>query len=299
MTAAATVRRRAGHEAMAEALRHQASAPARSPLAERVSRLTGSDPLDPGARSAYSAALGARAVGRHLARLSTGLHVGAGHDRWHVLHSLPLPDPSGSPGEPPRVLDHVVVGPGGVVVVSAQHLPGARVRVSRGALVADGQRRPALTRAADDARLLNQHLTLQLSGQPGQHLDVPVVGAVAVVGAERLSAGRPSAVAVLSAARLVRWLQRRPRALTPDAVDAVAAHLRLLATSQPPSPHDTPGQTHVQTSSQTPSQTPARPPSSSSTASTPGSARPTASAAPGRCWQRWRRRPASSSPCST
>ena len=233
---------------MAEALHHQAGAPVRSPLAQRVGRITGNDPLEASARTAYSAALGARAVGRHLERLSTGLHVGAGRARWHVLHSLPVPDPAGGPtsGHAPstRVLDHVVVGPCGVVVVSAQHLPGARVRVSRGALVADGQRRPALAQADDDARLLRQLLVRPLShplsqppGQvPAQHLDVPVVGAVAVVGAERLSAGRSGAVAVLSAARLVRWLQRRPRALTPDAVDAVAAHLRVLATSPSPSP---------------------------------------------------------------
>jgi len=221
---------------MAEALRRQSGAPPRSPLAERVSRLTGSDPLEAGARTAYSAALGARAVGRHLERLTTGLHVGAGRARWHVLHSIPVPDPTsehptGGPGGAPRVLDHVVVGPGGVVVIGAQHLPGARVRVSRGALVADGQRRPALAQAGDDARLLAQ----LLARTPAQHLGIPVVGAVAVVGAERLSAGRPGEVAVLSAARLVRWLQRRPRALTPDAVDAVAAHLRDLATSTAPS----------------------------------------------------------------
>lgn len=235
---------------MAEALHHQAGAPVRSPLAERVSRITGSDPLEASARTAYSAALGDRAVGRHLERLSTGLHVGAGRERWHVLHSIPLPDqtgdPTGGPGRAARVLDHVVVGPCGVVVISAQHLPGARVRVSRGALVADGQRRPALARAAFDARLLDQLLDQLLSEPsaqvPAQHLDVPVVGAVAVVGAERLSAGRSSAVAVLSAARLVRWLHRRPRALTPDAVDAVAAHLRVLATSATPSPVPSTGQ---------------------------------------------------------
>ena len=140
--------------------------------------------------------------------------------------------PARGPDLPQRVLGHVVVSPGGVVVVSAQHLPGARVRVSRGALVADGQRRPALHDVAADARHLTQHLT--------QHLEVPVAGVVAVVGAERLGAGRPGAVTVLSAARLVRWLQRRPRALDPETVDAVAAHLRALGTSPQAQPAEHP-----------------------------------------------------------
>lgn len=224
---------------MAEALQRQAESAARTPLARGLALVTGSDPLAAGARAAYSAALGARGVGRHLERLPTGLHLdqraGSGPARWHVLHSVPLPGPSG------QTLDHVVVGPCGVVVVRPVHLPGARVRTRRGVLVADGQRLPALADAHRDADRLRAHLQ--------EHLALPrtsVTGVVAVVGAERLTAGRRDPVPVVSAARLVAWLRRRPAVLTADAVEAVAAHLRSLtddeasATTPPAGPPTTP-----------------------------------------------------------
>jgi hypothetical protein len=65
-----------------------------------IARLVGFDPLHPDARSAYRDALDGRRVGRQLGRLGPA---------WRVLHAVPFGDG--------RTIDHLVVGPPGVLAL--------------------------------------------------------------------------------------------------------------------------------------------------------------------------------------
>ena len=67
-----------------------------------LARLVGFDPLHPDARAAYQGALGARRVGRQLDRLGSA---------WRVLHAVPFGDG--------RTIDHLVIGPPGVIALQA------------------------------------------------------------------------------------------------------------------------------------------------------------------------------------
>ncbi|MEU1124815.1 NERD domain-containing protein [Streptomyces sp. NPDC005899] len=93
-----------------------------------------------------TALAGERRVGAELRRLT--------RHGWRVLHSVPLPDGT--------ELGHLLIGPGGVFAVHAEHHPGARVRVEEGTWrIGDGAPRPwALADrpgAADAQRVLETH----------------------------------------------------------------------------------------------------------------------------------------------
>lgn len=166
-------------------------------------RLTGRHPLSPKAVPAYEAALAQLAVARHL----TGLGPG-----WTVIHSIPLDERDAG-------LDHLVVGPPGVFVLTTRAYPQAVVEVSGPTFLVDGQPGVSMPGMQSLARRTSEFL----SAAAGRY--VPVTAGVVVVGAGAIATGRLSPVVpVLPAERIRPWLLSQHRAMANSAV-AELVHL--------------------------------------------------------------------------
>jgi Nuclease-related domain len=179
------------------------------------------------ARTFAAGARGERTVGRQLNRW-------AARYGWHVLHAVPV-------GHRGADIDHVVIGPFGVVTVNTK-TTGAAVWVGKHALTVGGKSVDYVHKshyeAARAARLLSR-----AAGQ-----DVPVRPAIVFVGFPRVTIyrGGPADVAVLpSTSQLRRWLRRQPPVLPPGQVAAIYQVARRPASWQgrapdmanPGSPH--------------------------------------------------------------
>jgi hypothetical protein len=159
-------------------------------------------------------ARGERAVGRQLNRW-------AARYGWHVLHAVPV-------GQRGADIDHVVIGPFGVVTVNTK-TTGTAVWVGERGLTIGGKPvdylRTSRREAARASRLLHQATALE----------VPVQSAIVFAGAHRVTVhrGGPPDVAVLPEPRaLLRWLRRQPPALQPDHVEAIYEAARSPSTWQ-------------------------------------------------------------------
>ncbi len=159
-------------------------------------------------------ARGERTVGRQLDSWAT-------RHRWHVLHAVPV-------GQRGADIDHVVIGPFGVVTVNTK-TTAAAVWVGEYGLTVGGKPVDYLRKARHEAdraaRLLHRATGLQ----------VPVRSAIVFVGARqvRVRGGGPADVAVLPAPRVLRhWLLRQPPALPPDQVEAIYEAARKPASWQ-------------------------------------------------------------------
>ncbi|WP_222705355.1 nuclease-related domain-containing protein [Cellulomonas massiliensis] len=186
-------------EAKQEARRHEAAAAptVRELAAEAVSWQRGLD--------------GELVVGQLLAE------VVRRDPRWRVLHSVPV----GSRGAD---IDHVLVGPGGVLTLKTKHHPSARVFVANDAVLVNGTRYPYVRNARHEAQRAERLLTAAV----GRRV---VVEGVVVVRAQDLTVrAQPADVHVLASRRLVRWLRARPEVLAADEVDAVFAAARRAST---------------------------------------------------------------------
>lgn len=179
------------------------------------------------ARTFAAGARGERTVGRQLNKW-------AARYGWHVLHAVPV-------GHRGADIDHVVIGPFGVVTVNTK-TTGTAVWVGKHALTIGGKPvdyvRKSHYEAARAARLLSR-----ATGQ-----DVPVQPAIVFVGLPRVTihGGGPADVAVLASTSLLRrWLRRRPPVLRPDQVAAIYQAARRPASwrgratemANPESPH--------------------------------------------------------------
>lgn len=197
-------RRVPGQARMAACLAAQTGAPSRG----RLARVVGRSPLAAAARPWYARAV----VERVAARLLEGLgpeHV--------VLHAVPTADGTG--------IDHLVVGPMGVVTVTTEHHRDARVEVDGDTLLVAGRERPyVLAARAARARVLHalEALTLPVT---------PVTALVVVVHAARVRVRlAPVDVDVVDARHLLRALRRLPPVLGHDAVWALAGALASAGT---------------------------------------------------------------------
>lgn len=134
-------------------------------------------------------------------------------DRWRVLHAVPLRTGS--------VIDHVVIGPGGVYCLTTRHHPGGSVLVAGDLFMVDG-RRYTYTQAARDSAAHAQARLSSVCGSP-----VVVAAVVVAVGADDFLIKRqPADVGVVTRARLNRWLSEQPETLRPAEVEHVYAAAR-------------------------------------------------------------------------
>lgn len=149
------------------------------------------------ARDFAVGAKGERVVGRTLERW-------AAKRGWHVLHAVPV-------GRNGADIDHVLIGPYGVITVNTKTTRG-KVWVAPNGMVVSGTKVDYLRNSRHEARRTRELLTRAY----GRH--VPVQSAIVFVGAKGFTVrdGGPKDVAVLPNLRgLRRWLRRRGTVLTP------------------------------------------------------------------------------------
>ena len=166
------------------------------------------------AQSFAAGARGERTVGRQLNRW-------AARYGWYVLHAVPV-------GRRGADIDHVVIGPFGVITVNTKATVTA-VWVGEYGLTVGGKSVDYLRKSRSEAsragRLLNR----------ATGLSVPVQPAIVFVGARRVSVrrGGPAGVAVLPSPRALRqWLRRQRPVLQPSEVHAIYEAARRPASWQ-------------------------------------------------------------------
>ncbi|TXR55489.1 NERD domain-containing protein [Quadrisphaera setariae] len=145
---------------------------------------------------------------RQVADVLSGL-VAAG---WVVLHDLHWP------GRPKANLDHVAVGPGGVVVVDTKNWSATAVVGADGVLRAGGYRKAEAS--ADVVRMVAD----VASGLEPQHRGA-VRGALCFTGQDLEPVATADGAVVLGDGQLVDWLSGLPARLQPQEVTAIARYL--------------------------------------------------------------------------
>jgi hypothetical protein len=119
---------------------------------------------------------------------------------WRVLHSVPV-------GGRGADIDHVLIGPGGVVAVNTKHHRGQQVRAARGAVFVNNRETRYVQSSLYEAGRASQLLSAA-AGEP-----VKVRPIIVVVGARRLRCRKSQGVSVLGRNELLVWLLFRRRVL--------------------------------------------------------------------------------------
>ncbi|MFC5382709.1 NERD domain-containing protein [Aquipuribacter nitratireducens] len=160
------------------------------------------------------AAHGQRLVGLRLATLGTG---------WHVWHGVPL--------EGGSLVDHLVVGPAGVVAVTTRCHPGTRAWLDADRLRVGGQPktyvRDARRRADAVERVVEQAVAGAVGdASAGTARRPPVQAVLVLAGSRGVEVRHPApGTVVLAEPDLLPWLQERPAVLAASAVSRLALAL--------------------------------------------------------------------------
>ena len=181
---------------------------------------------------------GEAAVAELLAQLTAVSWWGRlrGHrPEWRVLHGVPLGDGRGNErGD----IDHVLVGPPGVVTINTKHHRAGRLDLYGEQLVVNGRRSDYVPKARREAERAAGFLAAAAAatGLVGPELAgrMRVRPLVVVVGARLLVRERAPGVNVVMTDRLLSTLRALPSALVPDEVDAVFELARRASTWNPP-----------------------------------------------------------------
>ena len=140
---------------------------------------------------------------------------------WRVLH--------GVPANPRRDLDHVLVGPPGVVTVEVARHAGRSVAVDGDRLTVDGEVVDDVSRARVEAERVGRLLAAARDGGA-----VPPVTAALAVVAESVAVApgreRPQGILVATPANLPRRITTLPTELADDEIDELYAVARRLGT---------------------------------------------------------------------
>jgi len=190
--------REAGYSAVRDCLRRQAAARPRG----RVAIFLGLSPLHPDARPAYDDAVGKLSAATQLAGLS---------DDWTVVHAVPLGSDDGE-------LDHVVIGPGGIFVISTRNWRGRKIRAGGNVLTIDGHK-------TDEIRSL-RYAERRASDLLRQALGAPVAVSPVIVVADSASLAldaKSPTLPVLTLDRIPRWFTTRQPVLSETAVARISA----------------------------------------------------------------------------
>jgi hypothetical protein len=187
------VGRRAGGSADDRARELQAVHPIRSLAARALGKRTDERAWRKGAR-------GERVSGWLLGRLPSG---------WHVFHDIPV-------GQRGANIDHVVVGPAGVLTVNTKNLKG-KVWLAPRTLLVNGHKTDYLPKAAQEAARASKLLEAAL-GHP-----VSVKGVLSIIADDWTFKEKPSDVHVGTPREVNRWLLDQSPSLSPREVNEIAA----------------------------------------------------------------------------
>lgn len=137
---------------------------------------------------------------------------------WRALHSVPV-------GTGSRDIDHVLIGPAGVMTLATVVRPNAAARVDTSTVIVDGRKTQAVSGARRDAA----DATRALSTTFGRH--VAVTPMVVFVGLRELVVdSSPEDVVVTTRPRLLECLRALPAVLPPGAVELIHSHARRAGT---------------------------------------------------------------------
>ncbi|GAA4930419.1 nuclease-like protein [Actinomycetospora succinea] len=143
---------------------------------------------------------------------------------WRVLHAVPTGPGHGD-------LDHVLLGPPGLVVVNTEHHHGRAVRVDGDRMTVDREPVDHVPRIRAEAERAGRLLGAARSDDPG--VAPPATGALAVVAASVTTApggSTPEGVLVATPAGLPRLITALPAVLADDEIDELYAVARRLGT---------------------------------------------------------------------
>lgn len=138
---------------------------------------------------------------------------------WQMVHRRRRP------GRDAADLDHVLVGPGGVVVLDTKHW-SRRVRVTGSYLLVEDVENPALQALARQVEAVRSTLA-------GAGAQVDVVGALVFVD-QQVRVHRDGALYVLDDRQLLAWLRARGPRLRPGQVQRLAGLLDAVLEAAPP-----------------------------------------------------------------
>jgi hypothetical protein len=160
-----------------------------APIRSAWERFLGRSPLGKNCEGWYLAALGEIDVGSRLAALS---------NEWTVFHALPV-------GLEGWDIDHLIVGPGGVITINSKHHRGERVLVDGGIVTVGERTVPYLRHAEFEAN----HVTELMLGR--RSLSAPVRPVLVFVGSRgfRIRTA-PTFVTVVPVDGLLGWILSLP-----------------------------------------------------------------------------------------
>ena len=195
----------AGDAAIVELLRAQRSVVPRSPIA----RIFGRSPLTLETHAMYRGVVGELELGEALGRLGA---------EWTVLHSVPV-DPGSAD------VDHLVIGPAGVFIVSTKNHAGLTVWASQRTLMVAGLRYPHIRTIESEMGRAERMLASAAGGQ------IDVGGILAIVAPKSLVVREKHRdVAVLASSHVLTWLLRQRPTLTPAEVSQITTAALLVPT---------------------------------------------------------------------
>ncbi|WP_420791402.1 DUF5710 domain-containing protein [Actinomycetospora lutea] len=143
---------------------------------------------------------------------------------WRVLHAVPM-----GPGR--GEIDHVLLGPPGLVTVTTEHHHGRAVRVDGDRMTVDREPVDHVPRARAEAEHAGRLLAAARRDDPGAA--PPTTGALAVVAASLTiapGATAPPGVLVATPVGLPRLITALPAALADDEIDELYTVARRLGT---------------------------------------------------------------------
>lgn len=130
---------------------------------------------------------------------------------WRVLHSITLYD---AHGRARGNIDHLLIGPPGVVTINTKHHHGARAELDGDALTVNGRPVDHVRKARSEALRVHEYLgaALTAAGHTDLAGQIPVRPAVVVAGARLIVRRRADGVLVLMPRELVHILRQLPSA---------------------------------------------------------------------------------------
>ena len=159
--------------------------------------------------------------------------------RWWVLHSVPLGDGHGRAyGD----VDHLLIGPPGLVSINTKHHRTGKLYLDRDELVLNGRRTDYVPKARREADRVTGFLRSALAahGHPGLAGRVPVRPLLAIVGGRLMTDRWPAGVTVVMTSTLIEAIRAFPATLEQDEVAVVYELARRSTTWNPPTPPQSP-----------------------------------------------------------
>ena len=175
-------------------------------------RFFGYSPLADDSVSWYLGAKGEIEVGKILATLPP---------EWRVFHALPI----GTKGSD---IDHLVVGPGGIVTINTKNHSNKAIWVAGQTMLVSGRKQPYIRNAEFEATRVTTLLRERMPQLPAAQ---PVI---ALVSPKSLTfKKRPERVKVVAATELRHWLLKLPATLSTADVHELAAIIDAPGTWPP------------------------------------------------------------------